>query len=172
MSALVEASRLFAPLLVGFACHGLCIKTGLLRSLARPLDGGARFRGRRLFGDNKTYRGILAVAAGTGLGFLALGRFPFGFGFLVGAVAMLAELPNSFLKRQFDIAPGGQAGGFKGILFHVLDQVDVVAGAWLVLSVLVRPTLPLVLASLAFVFVTHQLITLLGFALGMRKTWR
>jgi hypothetical protein len=29
-----------------------------------------------------------------------------------------------------------------------------------------------VLASLAFVFVTHQMITLAGYALGMRATWR
>jgi CDP-2,3-bis-(O-geranylgeranyl)-sn-glycerol synthase len=172
MNAVVEASALFAPLLVGFACHGLCIKTGFLRGLARPIDAGARFRGRRLFGDNKTYRGLVAVAIGTGLGYLVFGRFPFGFGLLVGAAAMAAELPNSFLKRQLDVAPGGQATGLAGAVFHVLDQVDVTAGAWLVLALAVRPTPALVLASLAFVFVTHQVISVAGYALGMRATWR
>ena len=172
MHSIREASALFAPLLLGFACHGLCIRTGFLRGLARPIDGGARWRGRRIFGDNKTYRGIIAVAVGTGIGYLALGRFPFGFGLLVGAAAMAAELPNSFLKRQLDIAPGGQANGLAGAAFHVLDQVDVAAGAWLVLALVVRPTLALVLASLVFVFVTHQVITVAGYALGMRATWR
>jgi hypothetical protein len=172
MNALREASALFAPLLLGFLCHGLCIKTGFLRGLARPIDAGARWRGRRVFGDNKTYRGIVAVAIGTGLGYLALGRFPFGFGLLVGAAAMAAELPNSFLKRQLEIAPGGQARGLTGAVFHVLDQVDVTAGAWLVLALRVRPTPALVLASLAFIFVTHQAITIAGYALGMRATWR
>jgi len=157
---------------VGFACHGLCIKTGVLHQLARPLDAGACWRGRRVLGENKTYRGIVVVAIGTGLGCLAVGRFGFGFGLLMGAAAMAAELPNSFLKRQIDITPGGQTTGFAGAFFHVLDQVDVTAGAWLVLAIRVRPTPALVLASLVFVFVTHQLITLAGYALGMRATWR
>jgi CDP-archaeol synthase len=172
LNVIREASALFAPLLLGFVCHGLCIKTGFLRTLARPLDAGARFRGRRLLGDNKTYRGIVVVAIGTGLGTLALGRFPFGFGLLVGAAAMAAELPNSFSKRQLDVEPGRQATGLKGVIFHVLDQIDVTAGAWLVLALRVKPTPALVLASLVFVFVTHQVITVTGYALGMRATWR
>ena len=157
---------------MGFACHGLCIKTRFLRALARPIDDGAHFRGRRVFGENKTYRGIVAVAIGTGLGCLAVGRFGFGFGLLMGAAAMAAELPNSFLKRQIDITPGAQTTGLAGAFFHVLDQVDVTAGAWLVLAFRVRPTAALVLASLVFVFVTHQILTLAGYALGMRATWR
>jgi CDP-2,3-bis-(O-geranylgeranyl)-sn-glycerol synthase len=157
---------------VGFACHGLCIKTGFLRALALPIDAGAHFRRRRLFGENKTWRGIVVVAIGTGLGGLAVGRFGFGFGLLVGAAAMAAELPNSFLKRQLDIAPGRQTAGLAGAVFHVLDQIDVTAGAWLVLAARVKPTPALVLASIAFVFVTHQAITVAGYALGMRATWR
>jgi hypothetical protein len=54
----------------------------------------------------------------------------------------------------------------------VIDQVDVVAGAWLVLAFVVTPSAPLVAASLAFVFVAHQAITVLGYLLGMRATWR
>jgi hypothetical protein len=163
---------LFTPLLLGFALNGVCLKTGALAALARPVDGGARWRGRRLFGDNKTWRGIVAVALGTGLGFLLLHGRWFGVGVLAGTAAMLAELPNSFCKRQLDIAPGAQAAGRMGALFHVIDQVDVVAGAWLVLWLVVPPTLPLVLASFAFVFVAHQVATVVGYALGLRATWR
>src|SRR4029079_2040293 len=125
LSAILEASALFAPLLVGFACHGLCIKTGVLHQLARPLDAGACWRGRRVLGENKTYRGIVVVAIGTGLGCLAVGRFGVGLRVPVRAAAMAAELPNSFLKRQIDITPGGQTTGFAGAFFHVLDQADV-----------------------------------------------
>ena len=162
---------LFSPLLLGFVCHGLCIKTGFLAGLARPIDRGACFRGRRLLGENKTSRGIVVIAAGTALGYAALGM-GFGLGALVGASAMAAELPNSFVKRQLDIAPGRQGRGLTAAAFHVIDQVDVVAGAWLVLAFVVPPTLALVVASLVFVFVSHQAITVLGFALGMRPTWR
>ena len=59
-----------------------------------------------------------------------------------------------------------------GVFFHVLDQIDVTAGAWLVLALRVTPTPALVLASLLFVFVAHQAITVAGYALGMRATWR
>ena len=36
----------------------------LLKPLKRPIDGGATFRGRRLFGDNKTWRGALMMTTG------------------------------------------------------------------------------------------------------------
>ena len=59
-----------------------------------------------------------------------------------------------------------------GPLFHVLDQVDVVLGAWAVLVWVVTPDLGALVASLVFVYVAHQLVTIAGFALGMRTTWR
>ena len=55
-------------------------------------------------------------------------------GFLVGAAAMAAELPNSFLKRRLGISPGAQASGIRGLVFHIADQIDVVFGAWAVLA--------------------------------------
>jgi hypothetical protein len=88
----------------------VCIRTGLLGGLALPIDGGRRWPGRRLLGENKTLRGVVAVA------------------------------------------PGTQPGGMLGLLFHALDQVDVVAGAGAVLLWVVKP--------------------LAGFALGRRATWR
>jgi hypothetical protein len=185
---LIEAVLLFSPLLFGFGCHGLCIRFGWLAALATPIDGGAAFRGRRVFGPNKTFRGIVAVAFGTGLGFLLVGRLggfvrggetslPSGaslflLGVAVGAASMLAELPNSFAKRQLDIPPGGRALGLWGGAFHVLDQIDVLLGAWLVLGWAVTPTPRLVAASALFLVVSHPLITAAGYALGMRATWR
>jgi hypothetical protein len=62
-------SYLFSPLLVGLATHGFSIKFGWLGSLTRAIDGGKTYRGKRIFGENKTYRGVFAVALGTALGF-------------------------------------------------------------------------------------------------------
>jgi hypothetical protein len=177
---------LVAPLFFGLAVHGLCIRFGILGALATPLDHRATLNGRRLFGDNKTYRGVVCVALGTALGFVAVRPRLAGDGGLgglstpalallgaaVGAAAMLAELPNSLLKRQLGIAPGRQAGGGRGLAFHVLDQVDVLAGAWLVLSWFVTPTALRVAGSIACVYLGHQVITRLGYAFGMRATPR
>lgn len=112
----------------GFAAHGLCIRFGLLRGLAAPVDCGATFNGIRIFGENKTYRGIVCVAVGTAVGFVLIRpsvvppNLQGGLslvslallGFAVGTAAMLAELPNSPLKRQLGIGPGRQARGLKG----------------------------------------------------------
>ena len=56
--------------------------------------------------------------------------------------------------------------------FHVLDQVDVVSGAWAVMAWLAKPTLGRFAGSLGTVYVGHQLISLMGYWLGMRATAR
>jgi hypothetical protein len=188
VSGLIEGAALVAPLVGGFILHGVCIRFGLFRALARPIDGGAKLRGRRLFGDNKTYRGLVCVALGTAIacalfgwpgqsipeaGARAAGAARAGlWGALLGGAAMIAELPNSLLKRQWAIAPGEQASGLKGAAFHVLDQLDVLVGAWLVLSLLVSITWQRVLGSAIFMYVAHQVITAAGYLLGMRATAR
>src|SRR5262245_47739947 len=70
MHDLLKIIWLFSPLLMGLAFHGLCMKFGWLSGLARPVDGGRKFRGQPLFGSNKTSRGIIAVGVGTALGFV------------------------------------------------------------------------------------------------------
>jgi hypothetical protein len=187
VSELGLVSAVFAPLFAGLVVHGLCIKFGWLRSVAVPIDRSVRIRGRRLFGANKTWRGVLAVALGASAGYCLQGAFP-GLqppafralptsglallGFALGAAAMLAELPNSFLKRQLDIAPGAPGGGPAAVFFYVFDQVDLLLGAWPVVAPWFAPTLPRLAWSVLFVVVVHQCISALGALLGMRATSR
>jgi len=107
------------------------------------------------------------VALGTALGFIVNRprlleyRDPNHFaliGFLVGAAAMAAELPKSFLKRRLGIAPGAQASGIRGLVFHVTDQTDVVFGAWAVLACVATPTWARIGGSIVTMYVGHQLI--------------
>jgi CDP-2,3-bis-(O-geranylgeranyl)-sn-glycerol synthase len=140
----LRVSYMLFPLLVGLTFHGFCMKFKWLDFLARPIDGGSMFRGTRLFGSNKTYRGVIAVGLGTALGFciqaIALHQITsfrrialidysdlswFPLGFALGAAAMLSELPNSFIKRQLGIAPGTAGNGMLGVLFY-LDNVKLV----------------------------------------------
>lgn len=190
MDEVLKVSYLIAPLLLGLVCHGLCIKFRWLTSLTRPIDRGRCFRGKRLLGNNKTYRGIVAVAIGTAAGFglqallhktagpLRVELFDYQvpaalfIGLAVGAAAMVSELANSFIKRQLDIAPGTATSGAAGLFFYVFDQVDMLVGVWLVLGFIVGVTIERVLWAIAFLFVTHQIITLIGYGLGMRATAR
>jgi hypothetical protein len=190
MDDFLKVSYLLAPLLVGLAFHGLCIRFGWLRWLARPIDAGLVLRGRRLLGDNKTYRGLVAVALGTAAGVavqVVLHRFVvardlavidygrpavIALGLGLGAAAMLSELPNSMLKRQLGIAPGAAGGGILGMFFYVLDQIDMLIGVWAVLGLAVGVTAVRVLWSVVFLFIAHQLLTFVGYQLGMRATAR
>lgn len=187
MNELALVASLFSPLFAGLIFHGFCIKFGWLRPFAAPIDRGIAIRGRRLFGANKTFRGVLAVALGASAGYCLQGTVPalqppafralptLGLGllgFAMGVAAMLSELPNSFLKRQLDIAPGAPGGGAAAVLFYLLDQVDLLLGAWLVAWHWVPPTLSRVLWSVLFVVVVHQIISMLGALLGMRATSR
>lgn len=187
MHGLALAAALFAPLFAGLVLHGLCIRFGWLRRLAVPIDRGATLRGRPLFGPNKTWRGVVAVTLGAALGYALQGLAPALqppglrgtpltglalFGGALGAAGMLAELPNSVLKRQLGVAAGAPGSGLAAPLLYLLDQLDFLLGAWLVAWVLVPPTVALVAWSLAFVLVVHQAVSALGALLGMRASAR
>lgn len=127
---------------------------GLSRWTA-PIDGGRMFRGRRVLGDHKTWRGLVSgiVAATLALGAqLALASslgqpdwaYAAGFGedanllvvVLVGSLfavgALGGDALKSFFKRQIGVAPGHS--------WPVFDQVDYVIGAALAVSPLIRFT--------------------------------
>jgi hypothetical protein len=84
---------------------------------AIPLDRGRTFRGRPIFGANKTWKGFVIMIPATAAAFLLVGRLaralPAGKGLwplspagdaLLGTLAatgfMAGELPNSFIKRH------------------------------------------------------------------------
>jgi hypothetical protein len=182
---------LLLPLLGGALAHGLCMKHDWFAFLKRPLDGGRKWRGERLFGHSKTLRGPVMVAAGSAAvfalqqevlhGFALLrdielvdyGRLPGAwFAATAGAAAELTELPNSFVKRRLRIPPGGTASGASGALFFVWDQVDLLLGFWLVFGLAVPASVSRVAISLVAVGVLHPLVTLAGYLAGMRDTAR
>jgi CDP-archaeol synthase len=95
-----------------------------------------------------------------------------GLGFALGAAAMLSELPNSVLKRQLGIATGASGSGIVGSFFYVLDQIDMLVGLWVVLALVIGVTALRVLWSVVFLFTTHQMVTVVGYRLGIRVTPR
>ena len=168
--------------------HGICLKYDLLLFLKKPLDFGMSFRGKRLLGENKTWRGLVIQISSCTLGGImqgwlqVLGFIPHWLrfldyaesgsliGLLLGLGMTLGELPNSFLKRQFNILPGQRKEGFQGVLFLVLDQVDLALGVWFFFFLLVKPPLLLVVWSLALTLGLHLSVSSLGYILKMRKT--
>jgi len=90
-----------------------------------PMDFGKNFvDGRRVFGQNKTFRGFffgLIIGVFVGLVEYAVFGYPLLFSFLSPLGALFGDLTGAFLKRRLNIAPGG--------LLPIVDQVDFVVGA-------------------------------------------
>lgn len=99
--------------------------TPVLAGGGTRMDFGKNFYdGKRILGDNKTFRGFffgLAIGIMVGLIECALFGFPILFSVLTPLGALLGDLAGAFFKRRLGIAPGG--------LLPIVDQVDFVFGA-------------------------------------------
>lgn len=119
---IVQALFFFLPAYVANAVPVFLNRYGLFEVLNRPLDGGRFYKGSRLFGATKTFRGIIGGVAGaifviTVQAFLyhfvismrQFYLFPYLFpsililGFLQGLGEGLGDLFKSFWKRRFHI---------------------------------------------------------------------
>ena len=185
--ATTQVAYLLLPLIGSVSCAAIVLAFDLWPWLKRPLDGGATFRDRRVFGDNKTWRGVASAWVGC-VATVALQKYviadragdlavidygsasavALGTAFAVGAV--VGELPNSFVKRQIGIAPGGRPTGLFVPIFYTWDQIDALFAAWPLLLFWVRPSAALLLASFVVVFVAHQIVSLVGLLIGARRS--
>ena len=175
------------PVLAAGLVHVAVIKTHTLPRLARlPLDGGLRVRGRRVLGDHKTVRGAVVMISCTALFALLLSWVPASmkarlsvapfqlahaalWGLLLGTGYILGELPNSFIKRQLGIAPGAAARGWQSKVFWVADQIDSVAGIFLLLWLVWTPDAMFVAFVFALALLLHPLVAALMVLLGLKR---
>ena len=178
------------PTIMAGTLHMAIVTFDLLASLRTPLDGNRTFRGRRILGDNKTVRGITVMPAITALFFWAqalayhhcawareLSFFDYTFtgsawhpvtaGVVVGLGYAVAELPNSFIKRQLDVPPGAAGRGLGRTIAGIVDQADSAVGCVLAMYLFWRWPLSLGIALILvgtgihlFVNMTLYLMTL------------
>jgi CDP-2,3-bis-(O-geranylgeranyl)-sn-glycerol synthase len=99
----------------------------------KPVDFGKNWMdGRRIFGDGKTIRGLFGgTACGVVTGLIQmqvtslqyLGIFTFISIFTMSFGALFGDIAKSFFKRRL--------GYERGAKFPLVDQLDFVAGAWI-----------------------------------------
>lgn len=126
-----------------------------------PLDFGMRFvDGRRLLGDSKTWRGVLAAIMVTAL-LAAWLDYPAQTGAMVAALAMLGDCTASFIKRRLSLPPSSMA--------PLLDQVpESLLPAWVLMETFGLDTLSVfVVSGLFIVFELSASVVL--YRLGIRK---
>jgi CDP-diglyceride synthetase len=120
---------LLFPLIVGGILHMVAVTLNILPKVKIPIHINA-------FGENKTWRGFLLMPLFTWLGLLLLRLLNpekslelFGqlnlhsLGIYLGIAYVLAELPNSWIKRRLKIKPGEPSQKFPW-LFAIIDQAD------------------------------------------------
>ncbi|WP_242083506.1 CDP-archaeol synthase [Aestuariivivens sediminis] len=120
----------FIPLIIGNVLHMIIVHRNWFSGLAFPIS-------KKWFGNSKTYRGIIVLPALTGaialVNSVSFGPFEISVahdafvGFGLGLAYILAELPNSFVKRRLGIANGEQSKKYK-FLQTFTDKSDSLIG--------------------------------------------
>ena len=187
--AISQAVFLVLAMAFSGAAHVSWLSSGTAQRLSYPADGGHTFRNRRIFGDNKRLSGFLVLPPATSLSFLTLsllwpqlpGATPDTLwnlssaqyammGFACGLAFLVAELPNSFLKRQLGIESGDTppAGALK-VLTIVIDRLDSVIGCLIAVSLIVQISLATWVWVIALGISQHAFFSFLMFKLGLKR---
>ena len=163
---------LFVPLILTNVLHMVIVKRNLFSALAIPISA-------KHFGQNKTWRGLLFLpitnACFTGLMEMVFGPFTplssraFFLGFLLGLAYVLAELPNSFVKRRLGIAPGGSAEKHK-MLQTIIDKTDSLILVFLTYYLFLNVSLADVLTLFFAALIIHLTISRLLVAFKIKKS--
>jgi len=122
------------------------------------------FDGKRVFGNNKTFRGFffgLAVGVAIGSVECMLFGYPLLFILLTPLGALLGDLTAAFMKRRLGIAPGG--------MFPIVDQVDFVVGAIVFTLPLGMVNWELAVAALIITPPIHLLTNIIAYKLKLKK---
>jgi CDP-2,3-bis-(O-geranylgeranyl)-sn-glycerol synthase len=151
-----------------------------LAFLARPLDFGASVGGVRIFGDHKTWRGlIVGVAVGAAafllqralddaevtrvLALYDYEALPGWTGAWLGFGALFGDALKSFFKRRVGILPGKPWIG--------PDEIDFYLGAVAAAAFVVPLPLVPLLVSVPIVVAGHFVSNLVAWALGLKDAW-
>jgi len=160
------------PGIIGNVAHMVVVKKDLLSFLAKPVSPG-------LFGENKTFRGFVFLPIAIGLGCLlgSIFKGPFSTGYFsdfligvgLGLAYMLAELPNSFIKRRRGIAPGKSAHGFW-VFQLIIDKADSLIGACIFFYFAMNTGLNQIVILFAVSFFLHISISYFLVVIKLKKS--
>jgi CDP-2,3-bis-(O-geranylgeranyl)-sn-glycerol synthase len=142
-------------------------KIPVLRDWNTPLDFGKTWRGKRIFGPHKTWRGLVSgTVMGTLVGMIIFGalvnatREIILLSALMSAGALVGDAVESFFKRQRGVASGKP--------WFPFDQTDYIIGG--LLFTLPFGVLPAWLVIWVFImyFGLHLISSYIGYLLGFK----
>jgi len=128
---ILRALLLFLPAMVANASPVLIV--GKIVKNGHPIDLGYILKdGRRLFGEGKTWEGLISGIITSSLVGLSYAKYTTNnywimYGIVVGLGALLGDLLNSFVKRRL--------GKGRGDPFPPFDQITFIIGAFIMIKV-------------------------------------
>ncbi len=168
MDIFVTSVLFFLPAGIANMTPILASRTPIIKHWNTPLDMGKSRRGRRILGDNKTWRGLLFGTLMGGVTGYILSPLLTGFDehnlFIVGCVlglgALVGDAVESYLKRQRNIAPGTS--------WFPFDQLDYVIGGLVFVSPLILLDGKEIMAIIVAYFGLHVAVSYIGFLMGLK----
>jgi len=177
MELLVTTLFLALPLVISGSYHMLVVSRNWFSALAIPIN-------QQSMGSNKTWRGIVVMMLATIPG-VYLCHFlqptlvdylivdmtlisPLWMGVLLGIGYVVPELPNSYIKRKFNIKPGEQSQKYS-FLFTFFDQADSAIGCAFVYGLLLSPPFEIMVAMILLGPLLHVIANILLYSVGLRK---
>ena len=143
----------------------------------RPIDLGKKLKdGYRIFGDGKTFRGLISgTLCGIAIGLIqnlissrmGLPSFVLPALFCLSFGALLGDLCKSFFKRRFGLR--------RGASLPVVDQLDLVFGSWLLCLIFVRVWFlynfkpQIIVVVLVMTPLLHISMNIIGYKMGVKK---
>jgi CDP-diacylglycerol--serine O-phosphatidyltransferase len=169
----LTAFYLLLPLIIAGILHMMIVRFDLFKTFAIPLH-------LKLFGANKTWRGLLLMPILCAFGFIVTekifsstpdvlnGRNPFLLGLALGFAYIIGELPNSFFKRRQGILPGKLPE--KNRLFHfILDHCDSALACCFVYAVSLDISMTILAITMIIGPLIHTLINIALWACNLRR---
>lgn len=180
MSSILFVLWFFLPAGIANAAPVFASRLPLLRNLSAPIDAGLTWRGKRLFGANKTWRGLLfgifmavivvyiqqllwqhnVITLFSDELMQYLVYSPVVLGFLFGFGALAGDFIESFAKRQAGIASGKS--------WFPFDQIDYVLGGSIAIAMVADLSLIYYGLILIVWFGMHLLFSYIGYLLKLK----
>jgi len=170
MHGWIEAFLFFLP--AGFANMAplFANKIPALNRWKTPMDFGRSYKGVRIFGQNKSLRGLVCgVILGGLVAYIVyhLYSLPYGTttyvigGALMGFGALVGDAVESFFKRRVGIQPGNA--------WFPFDQLDYIIGGLLVSYLVLTPSIVTILRVIILYFGLHLVVSYIGYLLGFKE---
>lgn len=181
MKIILEAIFFAIPIYIANSFATLSLTFPFIKNWSTPIDLGMSWKGRRILGNGKTFRGLLfgtsfAILSGImqyylskriNFSYLDYQSKPISFftttSFLLGFGALLGDMIKSYFKRRIGIK--------RGQPWPPFDQLDFLIGGTLLYSLFSIPDFQIVLTLFIITPIGHLISNIIAYNLKLKDVW-